>query len=69
MATLKLAKIPDRVPVKLSISLQPDLHLRLLAYAAAYMEAYGTEEPLTELVPAMLAAFLESDRDFARRTK
>jgi hypothetical protein len=35
-------------------------------YASLYAEAYGREEPLAELIPAMLAAFLESDRGFAR---
>lgn len=38
----------------------------LQQYAALYVEAYGREESITELVPAMLAAFLESDRNFVR---
>ena len=66
MADIKLAKLPDRTPVKLTIALMPDLHARLTAYADAYREAYGLEEPVAELVPAMLAAFLDSDRAFAR---
>ena len=66
MAQLKLAKLPDRNPVKLTISILPELHRRLEAYTAQYVAAYGTSEPLTELVPAMLAAFLDSDRTFAR---
>jgi len=28
--------------------------------------AYGREEPVTDLIPAMLTSFLESDRTFAR---
>ncbi|WP_343616921.1 DUF2274 domain-containing protein [Novosphingobium sp.] len=67
MVDLKLGKLPERVPVKLTISVHPDLNGRLLDYAAAYAEAYGQQEPLTELIPAMLSAFLESDRSFARR--
>lgn len=66
MADLKLAKLPDRTPVKLSITITPDLADSLAAYAALYREIYGQEEPVTELIPAMLAGFLESDRAFAR---
>lgn len=67
MAELKLARLPDRTPVKLSFTAMPELHQRLQAYAAAYAETYGQEEAITELIPAMLSAFLDSDRDFARR--
>lgn len=63
---LKLARIPDRTPVKLTVFLAPDLHETLTAYAAAYEQAYGAGVPVSELVPAMLAAFLESDREFCR---
>ncbi|ENY82791.1 MULTISPECIES: DUF2274 domain-containing protein [Sphingomonadales] len=66
MAELKLPQLPDRNPVKLSISVLPDLHQSLVEYAAIYAQAYGREEPVTELIPAMLAAFLESDRAFVR---
>jgi hypothetical protein len=66
MTTLKLARIPDRAPVKLTVHVAPELNDALLDYAAAYQEAYGTNQPVTELVPAMLAAFLESDREFSR---
>jgi len=69
MADLKLPRLPDRNPVKLTITLTPDLKQALEAYAATYKEAYGQEEPISELVPAMLARFLESDREFARRRK
>jgi len=67
MADLKLARLPDRTPIKMAIVVLPDLHLRLQAYAARYAEAYGVEEPVAELVPAMLAAFLDSDRANSRR--
>lgn len=63
---LKLARIPDRTPVKMAISVPPELHEALKDYAAVYQETYGTSEPVAELVPAMLASFMESDRDFAR---
>lgn len=66
MAELKLAKLPDRTPVKLAITITPDLQNALRDYAAIYAQTYGTEEPVIELIPAMLAAFLESDRNFVR---
>jgi len=69
MGDLKLGKLPDRTPAKMMISVMPDLHLQLQAYAAAYARDYGQEEPLSELIPAMLASFLDSDREFAKRRK
>lgn len=69
MAELKLPKLPDRTPVKLSIALPPDLGKALEDYRAIYNERFGTDEPLSELVPHMLAAFLASDRGFAKARK
>ena len=66
MPDLKLAKLPDRTPIKLAITITPDLNQGLQEYAALYASAYGCEAPVTDLVPAMLSAFLESDRAFAR---
>jgi len=66
MAELKLAQLPDRTPIKISISVMPDLNQALADYAALYAQTYGREETISELIPAMLAAFLESDRTFTR---
>ena len=66
MPDLKLGKLPDRTPVKLAVTITPDLQSALQAYAALYVSTYGVEEPVTDLIPAMLAAFLESDRGFVR---
>jgi len=66
MAELKLRKLPDRTPVKITISLAPELNQALAAYAQIYSETYGEAEPVQELIPAMLASFLESDRAFAK---
>ena len=63
---LKLARIPDRTPVKLTILVPPELNETLTSYAAAYHQAYGEAVAVPELVPAMLAAFLEGDREFCR---
>ena len=69
MPDLRLPKLPDRTPVKITISVAPDLHQTLLDYAALYGEVYGAAEPVSELIPAMLATFLEADRAFARRRR
>jgi hypothetical protein len=66
MVDLKLAKLPDRTPVKLTITVTPELHHALSDYATVYNEAYGQSEPVAELVPHMLSTFLSSDRGFAK---
>jgi hypothetical protein len=65
---IKLAKLPDRTPVRISLSLSPSLHDRLARYASVYAETYGVEEPLSELIPAILDNFLVSDRQAQRVT-
>jgi hypothetical protein len=69
MADLKLAKLPDRTPVKITIHIPPDLRQALGDYAEMYAESYGATESIHELIPAMLASFLESDRAFILRRK
>lgn len=66
---MKLAKLPDRNPVRLQISVMPDLNGALLAYADAYKAAYGEAVGVTDLIPEMLRAFLASDRDFINGRK
>lgn len=66
MVDLKLPKLPDRTPVKLTINIMPDLKAALDDYAAIYEATYGTPENVTDLIPAMLTAFLGSDRAFNR---
>lgn len=71
MPDIKLPKIPDRKPVKLVVEILPDLEQALADYADVYAAAYGQREKPADLVPHMLGAFLESDREFvkARRQK
>lgn len=69
MSGLKLARLAERTPVKMTIMVAPDLNRLLAAYGDAYFEAYGRREPVEALIPAILASFLESDRAFARRRK
>lgn len=69
MTGLRLRKLPERTPVKVTVSLTPELHQALVDYAALYGSVYGEAEPVNELIPAMLAGFLESDREFARHRR
>ena len=69
MVDLKLAKLPDRTPVKLTITIPPDLSNSLREYADVYRATYGEAESVGELVPFMLATFLNSDRAFANARK
>lgn len=66
MTDIKLARLPDRTPTKLTINVAPDLHRDLTAYAAAYKSAYGEEQAVADLIPHMLSAFLASDRGFLK---
>jgi hypothetical protein len=69
MVNLKLAKLPDRTPVKITITVSPALNQALQAYATLYRETYGEAEPVPELIPYMIESFLESDRSFAKARK
>ena len=69
MPDLRLRKLPERTPIKLTISISPDLNRALTDYAALYEESYAQAEPVQELIPAMLEAFLEADRNFAQRRR
>jgi hypothetical protein len=66
LTDLQLAKLPDRTPITVTLSITPALNSALAAYQARYREAYGVEAPVTDLIPAMLAQFLSSDRSFAK---
>lgn len=69
MPDLKLGKLPDRIPVKITFTAPPDLNKALQAYAALYRETYGEAESVSELIPYMLQSFLEADRGFAKARK
>jgi len=69
MSELKLAKLPDRKPVKITITAQPELNKKLEEYARRYQETYGEQEAVPELIPYMLDQFLSSDRTFVKTTR
>jgi len=69
MANLKLAKLPDRTPTKITISVNADLNQALCDYQRLYAATYDTTEKVADLIPFMLEAFLDSDRAFAKARK
>ncbi len=69
MATLKLARLPDRKPVKITITVSAELNASLQAYAATYRETYGDAEEVSELIPYMVEQFLATDRAFTKSQK
>jgi len=69
MTELKLARLPDRTPVKIAIVVSPDLNRKLGAYADAYKGTYGDEEKVSDLIPYMLEQFLDADRQFRSRIR
>lgn len=69
MSELKLGKLPDRTPVKITITVSPDLNQALRDYAAIYRTTYGETESVADLIPFMLSSFLESDRGFVKARK
>jgi hypothetical protein len=66
---MRLAKLPDRTPIKINVVLAPILAKRLRDYADFYAETYGSREEVAELIPFMLEAFLEADPDFRRNNR
>jgi hypothetical protein len=70
MPELKLAKLPDRTPIKIAFKASPDLAQMLNGYCGLYRAVYQQpDETVEELIPFMLAAFLDSDKGFARARK
>ncbi|RAZ72869.1 DUF2274 domain-containing protein [Mesorhizobium atlanticum] len=69
MATLKLGKLPDRTPSKITITVSADLSQALNDYAALYRQTYGESETVAELIPFMLVGYLEGDRAFSKARK
>lgn len=67
--TLRLDKLPDRTPVRMTVSVDPELALALTDYATLYHRTYGQKEKPETLIPAMLEMFLGSDPGFKRARK
>ena len=63
---LRIGKLPDLTPVKMTVYLEPEIHRALEDYARIYAQNYGDEIAPATLVPTMLAAFLGSDSGFKK---
>ena len=66
---LRIGKLPDLTPVKMTIHVEPDVHRMLEDYAAVYAQSYGEKISPAALVPSMLASFLASDNGFKKARK
>ena len=66
MAELKLPRLPDRTPVKLTITVGAELNQMLKEYADLYQATYGVAESVVDLIPYMVEAFLQNDKGFVR---
>lgn len=69
MTNLKLAKLPDRTPTRITITVSADLSQALSDYQKLYAATYGSAEKIADLIPFILEAFLDSDRAFAKARK
>jgi hypothetical protein len=50
----------------MGIAVTPDLAADLALYGELYRQKYGRDEPVAELIPAMLSHYLATDRAFAQ---
>ena len=67
--TLKLDRLPNRKPVKLTITLEPETFDALEDYARIYAEEYGDEESVNVIASYMIGDFMEGDAAFKRKRK
>lgn len=66
---LKLDRLPDRTPGKITVTLTPDLKAVLDDYAELYRRAYGQKESVADIIPFMLDSFIAADAGFRRARK
>jgi len=66
---LKLDKLPDRDPAKITFTASPELKAALNDYAEIYRRTYGHKEGVADLIPFMLEAFMNADPGFKRARK
>lgn len=70
MANLKLGAIEDDKPIKLTVELPAQVHRDLVAYAELLgRDGGGAMIEAPRLIAPMLARFMATDREFARRRR
>ena len=52
MTNLKLAKLPDRTPTRITITVSADLNQALCDYQKLYAATYGASEKIADLIPS-----------------
>lgn len=67
--SLKIGPVIERAPLKLGVSLAPDVHDALADYALLHAQEFGRDIALTELAALMIERFLQSDAGFRRARK
>lgn len=67
--SLKIGPVPDRMPVRLNVSLAPEVHAALSDYAAIHAREHGQEASLASLAALMIERVLTSDAAFKRARK
>ena len=67
--SLKLGPIPDHKPVKVTLSLAPEIHDALTDYATLHAREYERQSSVSEIAALMIEKFLASDRQFKRARK
>jgi hypothetical protein len=66
MPDLKLRKLPNRTPVKMTISVMPDFEEALRDYAALHSAQHGVDSTPADIASAMVEQFILNDREFAK---
>lgn len=69
MPDLRLGRLPNRSPTKLTLTLWNDLDEHLKLYAELYSARYGVEVGAADIAPQMLADYIAVDREFAKALK
>jgi len=67
--SLKIGPLPDRVPQKLTIAMDPCLIAELEDYARVHSRLHGSDVSAHVLVPHMLEALMASDTGFRKARK
>lgn len=69
MTKLRLGRIEDDKPVKITVEVPGVVHRDLVRYAEAHARENGLTQPLPpeRLIPPMLERFMAGDRAFARK--
>lgn len=69
MASLKLGRIADEKPVRLTAELPAAVHRDLIAYAEVLARETGQSIEPAQVVAPMLARFMATDRVFAKHRR